>query len=482
MALLSESQRSSASSGTSIGMIFIVSSTAEKASPATRKLIRSHVMQGNKQKKALSDGSKRWAERRAMSGRIRTNPVTLEEGIRTYAPLFPGRVGSDLSFVEFADAIEPSMLSNWIKFSTFAGSVVFPLMAAIGLWNDNSESLYSMATDAAFLHFTAFAVEGFIQRILRGQEDSINTAASLHFQKGLRLLRKRLLEEDDEKKLSDSTISAVLKLASTSHFDGDCEEARQHMAGLRRMVDLRGGLDIFKGTKLVMEMLRSDLRIALLDDSNPVFFRQSSEPVGEYPKQLLPAAGDDMSNQDNFELIRTVDKDLATAWWVMRKFCLLVNLGTQTQRPMYPKIIYETMVTVMYRLLHVSFAAGSVDEAIRLGLLAFCHHVFLQWQDVKLPRYRFLTTYRNCIVRLKLVIGVSSKLMLWLLMTGANSLFEMSEEPWLRDKLRECVTKCEVKAWKGMEEILRSFMWIELLDERPSKQIYASLHLGNGES
>jgi hypothetical protein len=129
-------------------------------------------------------------------------------------------------------------------------------MAAIGLRDHNPESLYPMATDAAFLHISAFAVEGFIQRIFRGQEDSINTAASLHFQKGLRLLRERLLEEDDRKRLSDSTISAVLKLAGTSHFDGDSGEARQHMAGLRRMVDLRGGLDAFKGTKLVMEMLR----------------------------------------------------------------------------------------------------------------------------------------------------------------------------------------------------------------------------------
>jgi hypothetical protein len=213
-----------------------------------------------------------------------------------------------------------------------------------------------------------------------------------------------------------------------------------------------------------------------------VFFRQPSEPVGEFPKQLLPASGENLSNQNNSELIRTVDRDLATAWWVMRKFCLLVNLATQTRRPMYPKIIYETMVTVMYRLLHMSFAAGSVDEAIRLGLLAFCHHVFLQWQDVKLPRYRFLTTYRHCIVRLKLVVGVSSQLMLWLLMTGANSLFQMSEEPWLKDELRNYVERCEVKAWKGMEGILRSFMWIELLDEQPWKQIYASLYPDRGES
>jgi hypothetical protein len=96
-------------------MIFIVSSTAEKTGPATRKLIRSHVMQGKKQKRITPDESRRRAEWRAMGGRLRAAPVKLEEGIHTFAPLFPGRVGSDLSFIEFADAIEPSMISNWLK-------------------------------------------------------------------------------------------------------------------------------------------------------------------------------------------------------------------------------------------------------------------------------------------------------------------------------------------------------------------------------
>jgi hypothetical protein len=114
----------------------------------------------------------------------------------------------------------------------------------------------SNSLDTAALHITAFAVEGFIERILRRQENSINLAAMLHFQKGLRLLRERLLGEDDETKLSDSTIGVVLKLASAAHFIGDYQASKQHMGGLRKMVDLRGGLDVFKGKYLLVEMLR----------------------------------------------------------------------------------------------------------------------------------------------------------------------------------------------------------------------------------
>ena len=134
--------------------------------------------------------------------------------------------------------------------------VIFPLMVAIGFHADNNESLYPLGSDAAFLHVTAFAVEEFIDRILRHQKTSTNPAAILHLQKGLRLLREKLLGGDDETKISDSTISVVLKLASTAHFDGDSQASKQHMEGLRKMVGLRGGLDVFKGSKLLTEILR----------------------------------------------------------------------------------------------------------------------------------------------------------------------------------------------------------------------------------
>jgi hypothetical protein len=95
--------------------------------------------------------------------------------------------------------------------------------------------------------------------------------------------------------------------------------------------------------------------------------------VIEYSGKLLPAFNSKMTSQDNIELIRDMDTDLATAWRVMRRFCLLVNLGTQTHRLMRLEIIHETMTAVMYRLLHMDFAAGSIDETVRYGLLAFPH-------------------------------------------------------------------------------------------------------------
>jgi hypothetical protein len=59
-----------------------------------------------------------------------------------------------------------------------------------------------------------------------------------------------------------------------------------------------------------------------------------------------------------------------------------------------------------------------------------------------------------------------------MLMIEANALFDISDEKWLEDSLRGCIDKCRIKSWKQMQELLKSFMWIPLLDERSGMQIY----------
>jgi hypothetical protein len=49
-----------------------------------------------------------------MPGRTQAARIKLEV-VEMYTPIVPGRVGSGLSFVEFAAEIEPSILQNMIR-------------------------------------------------------------------------------------------------------------------------------------------------------------------------------------------------------------------------------------------------------------------------------------------------------------------------------------------------------------------------------
>jgi hypothetical protein len=231
----------------------------------------------------------------------------------------------------------------------------------------------------------------------------------------------------------------------------------------------------------ILTLSRYDLGIALLNGSSPVFYQKPDEPVISYPAQLLSASGDETFFQDNTDLTRQLDDDLVRACQILKRFCSMANFRTQAEQITKPDIIHETMTSVMYRLLHASAAVGVMNNAVRLGLLAFSYHLFIQWQDVKLPYQHFPKAYKECFQSLRVADNVSPRLMLWLLMTAAISLFDITHEAWLRELLREYIGACKVSTWEEMQDILESFMWIALLDRQLGKRIYDELDLGVGE-
>jgi uncharacterized protein HemY len=133
---------------------------------------------------------------------------------------------------------------------------MFPLAPVIGFERNQKTWFDPLTFDAAYLHIMVFAAEAFFDKIIGRQNHATNQDATLHFLKGVQLLRERLLRGDEEAKVSDSTVSAVLTLAISAHVMGEYETAQQHMKGLRKMVNLRGGIATFRSTKLLMEMLR----------------------------------------------------------------------------------------------------------------------------------------------------------------------------------------------------------------------------------
>lgn len=190
--------------------------------------------------------------------------------------------------------------------------------------------------------------------------------------------------------------------------------------------------------------------MALDSGSEPVFFNNPFlEPFVPYPDQKLWSirkradATRSGCNTENF--LNKIDDDLGAAWRAMQSFCSLINLAAETQRMIPPEVSEDTMASAMYRLLRTGFETGSIDEAIRLGLLCLSYHIFLQWQDMKLSHVHFPSAYKNCLVNLKLVDRFPSRIMLWLLMIGGISMFTTSDDTWLKDALRKHIEIYQAK-------------------------------------
>jgi hypothetical protein len=116
-----------------------------------------------------------------------------------------------------------------------------------------------LSIDPAYLHITAFAAHAFMDIIINRETN--NSESTLHYLKGVQLLRQRLEQDDQNIQVSDSTISVVLTLAITAHVKGEYETAKYHMEGIRKMVNMRGGLATFRSSgcfckKLLLEIFR----------------------------------------------------------------------------------------------------------------------------------------------------------------------------------------------------------------------------------
>ena len=114
----------------------------------------------------------------------------------------------------------------------------------------------------------------------------------------------------------------------------------------------------------------------------------------------------------------------------------------------------------------------SIDEPVRLGLLVFSSHIFLNWQDVK-PPYTYLPhTYRNRLLNLKLPSTVPPQILLWLLMIGYLSIFTTADDAWLMPLVRVNIELCEAHNWSELRGQLKAFPWIDILHNKPGRAIF----------
>lgn len=119
---------------------------------------------------------------------------------------------------------------------------------------------------------------------------------------------------------------------------------------------------------------------------------------------------------------------------------------------------------------------NSNNEAFRLGLLTFCHHTFLQWQDKTLPFVYFPASYQSCLLSLMEQCQRrqdeeedSSELILWLLMVGILALPPLPSflgtDLWMRGYLREWLEKLEIRTWGELRGIMKRWVWVDLMHD-----------------
>ena len=168
-----------------------------------------------------------------------------------------------------------------------------------------------------------------------------------------------------------------------------------------------------------------------------------------------------------------IDERLLRGWIATQRFCDMVNTVAGKGQKLPLRFLLETMASVMYRLLEMSFETTSYNEAIRLGLLAFTSNVFLHKYSTKQVERQISDNYETCVSGLKAGIGRPAGFLVWFLITGAVSEFVATED-WFESFLLASVKHSEDTSWAALRPVLKSFLWIDHLHDKPASDIYAS--------
>lgn len=114
-----------------------------------------------------------------------------------------------------------------------------------------------LTCDAAYMHAVIFSSQVYSALVSTQDNQVASRRAMVHHSKTLCLLQQRLQSSDQQMQVSDPTILIVLHLANQAHLTNNYLSARYHINGLRKMINMRGGLNNFSyNTKLIIEVIK----------------------------------------------------------------------------------------------------------------------------------------------------------------------------------------------------------------------------------
>ncbi|KAF7535772.1 hypothetical protein G7Z17_g13151 [Cylindrodendrum hubeiense] len=369
------------------GFKFIISTPSQRRSHDHQRLVRSHVTRGRGRRKGYRPLPS-WMNK----GVDEPPQPNQQQGPSNCLIPSPTRVGSELDWVRLPEAMKPYMLQNIIRFLTVIQDGLYPLKICLEVEPDVSDWIGSLFTDPVYLQSMLFSSEAYLDESL-GRNRSEST--QFHLLKTLRLLQKRISVPNDPLAISDQTIMAVVSLALAAQYFGDRDSVENHMQGLQKMVDLRGG----------------------------------------------------------FGTLETSTHELPS------------------------KICSEIMVSVLYRLLHMSFEQCPLNEALRVGMVAFTQAIFLQWQYFKMGEGRLKESFSNALLKLQeSFIEVPPPVLFWLL-TLLNTSFSTDAEGRHAGWFSEVIELVHLSSWEEARKVLKSLVWIDSLNDSKGKVAFGNAKL-----
>jgi hypothetical protein len=335
--------------------------------------------------------------------------------------------------------------------------------------------------DKSFLHTILF-----INSAVRDWAQNLPLAKSSQFHLGrtLTLLNEKLATGDPH--LDDTTIYTVMLLAIVSSTIGDYDASNAHMAGLQRLVEMRGShgyLGVNPVIQFKLECL--DLMWCLTAGGKPLFLKGpiSWDPVFTRPSPSIDAE----LSLALFEAF--TDPRLIIAFQDLQRLTELINTHTDSNMRLNASEFQPVLSSVQARLLHLKdLLVGMPGEWLCLGMLAFLTTMFqVPGRQVAYEHLtdRLRRTCRNLAVPAAASISQSMSasmstnsglrpVLRWLVIVCGMTVFGTNGR-WLQE-LWGGITEPNL-LWAEARTELKRIMWIGCIHDEKGRQIFTALTL-----
>jgi hypothetical protein len=304
-----------------------------------------------------------------------------------------------------------------------------------------------LLTDDAFFHSVILSTAA-IQDFLAHQP--LSKTALHHLRKTLALLNERLSDGDSFQ--MDSTIWIILTLAMTAGFFQDFAATGTHIAGLRKVIHLRGGRQFLEERpKMQFKLENLELSSCLSYASKP---RLWGPPISWDPIfASLP------SKSIAIPPVLASSQPLLFIFDDLRGLTLLIQRQTAKQMRLEGEVFQSAISSIQYRLLFMLADDGIRDtkhECFCLGMLAFLTTMFsITGRRLSYPH--LARRLRGCRwPEDQITSAPGNPVLVWLVLISAMTVLD-AEEQWLQDLWTRVSTSAT--DWEAVHCQMQDIAW-----------------------
>ncbi|KAJ5469877.1 hypothetical protein N7530_007234 [Penicillium desertorum] len=473
--------------------VFVTADAYGQAAAGDRKLIRSHVMRGKN------------TRTRALPGRVKgRSPATAvgiqrpqhaagdsdsseeSHGARTRSELLdsdedalarirdsemvPGAADM-FTFIKFPEDIDSNSRSLLCAYFSYMKDEMYPIVRYSRPDTPKTYWFHWAYLDLAYLHsilyMTSFSLDS-----LRGQKSK---RTEFHAYRMIHELNKQL--SDPNTALTDSTTIVVMALALIAESFGDVVSAHMHVMGLKKIVDLRGGIESFASHPLLQSKLhRTGLVHSICTGANLAFHQDAASFDSAFDSsselaQLKPSDASCFSRSRS--VVRTLERRLYAILRDVQDFSQLINDSHDSGHKIREMSLEDLITYIQSLLLMLEFEDNDIfPELLRLSLLAFLTTIFWGFPGVKFEYPRLANQLRQACMAFTPRTAGESYLFAWALMVGATSVFRGPDQTWLLQRLRPLIRDSLGRTWFEVKNNLRQAMWIDSIHDGPGIEVF----------